>query len=686
LSKNDNLKTFCNNFIRRQALLCLVNLGHAHSIHPSSEKDDAYLQASWKKYATQQGSDKGVDSDTLQFPQWIDLESRPHYDGKFRPVQTFEQVCNIKDVLHNNKFKLPTPSSHGHWQVDPMSNTKSNFGFNAYISPDRRQYVTAGSDQVCFNLQFKMHTQQLNPFFLAKCQITTLCVCFLCGPCQVLPLLLVTYEPRRPMDWTKLFPPLKIPKSPPFVRFRKLIHEADSSVTDANTKNVSNDDDEIWTVDVSQPLSTMTVNINEPPHLILVSESCESAVDSCGDIMREFSSVVPQDRVAALCFTQTKQGVGVKSGGFGTISSLSSLSELAKCCHSETQTIPRVESTAKGTCLGEAMLLAFDLAHQKRVKSFFDAKIQAVSRATDNISRCYEEVNTSNENGLIALSSCMPAPDSALSLMVRVPHTLFHLIAYVNDAFEQSSPECVNFEFNEKQFEEWVKLREKGREEDGRLDVANAKIKEEEETRDADSFVMVDGSDDEFSWSEVDQSMASDMLFNTIEVPILVPFLGQDHHEEACRTLHYEVSQLLKKDNESNYHSSNFANKLHQLDTFDEGMRELNKVLRDSPTMRRRNRNFHRNFHNGGEDENLCCGLDVESNSIKELFGLVAKLFPLCGNGKAIKSTIPFLQFSSKSKVKQFLNSEFCQGLEEYISGVLSYYNIVFFILRLLTS
>lgn len=82
-----------------------------------------------------------------KLPHWMDLEQPCDQGGKFRPVRTFEQLHNY-DLDTDKNFQLPTPSGNGHWQINPISKSKSDFGFHSFVSMDRQQYVTSRSDQV----------------------------------------------------------------------------------------------------------------------------------------------------------------------------------------------------------------------------------------------------------------------------------------------------------------------------------------------------------------------------------------------------------------------------------------------------------------------------------------------------------------------------------------------------------
>jgi hypothetical protein len=302
-----NCYGFRDRYGRRQVLLCLVNMGHTDVLENAFDAEGSL------KFA-----DNKTDGSSAS---WLDLESGADFDGQFRPYQALEQVMDedTKEYLRKQfggrfpsvRRLLSTPSQwepsgRGHWQSSGnklahgrKGGANECFGFNSRISPDRRQYIAARSD-------------------------------------QVLPVLLVTYEPRQPFDLKASLPPLIAPKSSPTVRFLPLVDStvavapSSSSLRAANNFDGPAEAEQVWTVDIgkawpkSQSGGTNTNNI----HVVFVAEGTPATAAACVAVMRELRSV-PPERIGAVFFPSNSGGsIGLSVGYFGEVTTPSALVSL----------------------------------------------------------------------------------------------------------------------------------------------------------------------------------------------------------------------------------------------------------------------------------------------------------------------------------------------------------------------
>ena len=379
-----NCYGFRDRFGRRQALLCLVNMGHTDILQNAFDPCGAF------KFP-----DTNVPGHSSAM--WLDLEIGADFDGQLRPYQALEDVMDeaTKEALMkefggqfpSTRMLLSAPrrwEPHGYglWQSAGSKLVHGRkggagecFGFNSRISPDRREYVAARSD-------------------------------------QVLPVMLVTYEPRRPFDLKTAIPPLIAPKCSPTVRFIPLVDTSVANAPSSTSLKAANgfvgatESEKIWTVDVgeaSQNLqcSQKTSNV----HIMFVVEKSPEKVDvasndaACVAIMREFKEV-PPNRVGAIYFpSDSKRNDGLSVGHFGEVTSPSSFASIQN----------KVEPTyplTSASPLADALCLASELCMRKKQKLVSERHLKAAQFAEKTIALLLDEyMNTKDNNAHYSFSN-----------------------------------------------------------------------------------------------------------------------------------------------------------------------------------------------------------------------------------------------------------------------------------------
>jgi len=363
-----NCYGFRDRYGRRQALLCLVNMGHTDVL------ENAFDSYGTFKYPDTKSSDSSSAS-------WLDLESSADFDGHFRPYQALDDVMDEatkETVVKEFGGQFPgtqrllsaprrwEPHGYGLWQPAGSKLVHGRkgcagkcFGFNSRISPDRREYIAARSD-------------------------------------QVLPVMLVTYEPRRPFDLKVTLPPLIVPEHSSTVRFIPLVDAPIASAPSSSSLKVANEfvgateSEKIWTVDVGKVIQKLHSDRKDTNvHIIFVVEKSLEIIGrasndaACMAIMREFKEV-PPDCVGAVFFPSNSSGSdGLSVGYFGDITSPSSLASIqikVKPTQPLTTTSP----------LADALCLANELCMRKKQKLVTERHLTAAQFAEKAIALEYE--------------------------------------------------------------------------------------------------------------------------------------------------------------------------------------------------------------------------------------------------------------------------------------------------------
>ena len=423
---------------RRQALLCLVNMGHTDVLE-EAYSDDGSLNLNRNNLT--KGSSSTADAGEIfkgshEF-SWLDLEAGSDFDGQMRPYSPFDKVVSEDDKASLRKRfggNLPSarkileppvywkPRNHGMWQLGGkldhgFKGNISLFGFNSRISPDRRQYVVPGNN-------------------------------------QVLPVLLVTYEPRKPLGKRVQQLPLVAHLGSPTVRFLPLsdtpfpeapsssaLRAAQQSKEDSASAGET-DAERLWTVDVSTALNKNSASNNV--HLMLVAEKEGSTVPVCESLMRELKEAPPANLSAVFFPRSYSNGSRTSVGHFGTVATPNALASLAQ--KNEVAHQPQSSSP-----LVDALALAVELCMRKHHNFSNERRLLASQEAEKTISAEYNQDSGPKSTPPTGpFLRDLPSNLSALALGLRPSkslgaklESLKHALRQIPEVKSQRTSECL---------------------------------------------------------------------------------------------------------------------------------------------------------------------------------------------------------------------------------------------------